>query len=1855
MPLDSNFSCFSIGRESFLIPCCEALLARNCQILGIISTGNSIDLWAKLHGIPLIAPTADIKEFLSTQPFDYLFSISNLKILTPEILALPRRGAINCHDALLPKYGGMNAPSWAILNDERVHGITWHQIATLIDSGDILKQVSFDLDAKETAVSLNTKCYEIILDSFDRLLVDLIAGSIVPIAQNLATRSYFRRDRKPSPGCILKWDWTAEQIDRTLRALTFGPYENFIGSLKLLLPQTGVCSSTERLIIVTKVEVTTNSSQSLPGTIVSIDSDRLTIATASSDLQLVEVKTLVGRALTIATLSDRFQLQVGDRFTDLDPIVSQQLDRFEAKLVRNENFWVERLAKLNPLSVPYGSNKKSAVTTVRSQDWHLPTHLLDFSSEHCPTSPLPKFLFVALVTFFARISHQNCFDIGLRTAELDRQLAQLPDLFAAEVPCRIEIDEQCSFLANFEEIVRQLTSVTQQQTHTSDLGLRYPELQGIATANIAECLPICIQFAGDLDRADHLARPGLTFAISERGDTLRCYYTADSIDRALMTELLARFNVFLDAIAREPRRSLASTPLLSERELQAILVDWNDTQADYPQAKCLHQLVEAQVELTPDAIAVSHYQQQLTYRELNNRANQLAEHLGQLGVKADVLVGICVERSIDTIVGILGILKAGGAYVPLDPAYPQERLAVIIADAKISVLLTQSPLLTELPAHNARVVCLDRDLATAAAQQSIRNPIADVTPDNLAYVIYTSGSTGTPKGVLVEHRAVVNYTTAAKIAYQTTSADRILQFTSLNFDVSAEEIYTCLTAGATLVIRTDGMLESIGTFLDKCQEWAITVASLPTAYWHELTARLEVDRLTLPSSLRLVVIGGEQAMAARLRAWHRAVGTRIRLINAYGPTEGTISALMCDLSELAPDCEIPIGRPIANMQAYVLDRHHQPCPVGVSGELHLGGVGLARGYLDRPELTAAKFIANPLELTAIQPPQRLYKTGDLVKYLPDGQLQFVGRIDTQVKIRGFRVELGEIETRLNDLPDIQEAIVTASTDAGGQQSLVAYVVPKHRDRQLEWWPSVGEYPVYDEMLYHAMTNDRPRNRGYREAIERLVPGQVVVDIGTGKDAILARFCIDAGAKKVYAIESSEVAFKQAIATIERLGLQGKIIPIHGDSTQVDLPELVDVCVSELIGTIGGSEGVAPILNDARRWLKADGMTIPHRCVTKIAAITLPHELLERPGFQDLPKYYAQQIFDRVGRQFDLRLCIKNLPYTSIISTNDVFEDLVFTDVTAIESQQEIDLTITKSARLDGLLLWLNLYTTPDVIIDNLKQPNSWLPVYFPVFYPSIEVTPGDCLSATCRSWLSDDRITPNYQIVGSLIQQNGNVVEFSYDSLHHQQPEIRSPFYELLFPDGELRTIAAGSQLSAKELRAYLRRNLPDYMVPAAFVTLPELPLTPNGKVDRHALPAPKAAHSALAPEFIAPRNATEEILAAIWLKVLGLPQIGIHDNFFDLGGHSLLAVRIFTEIEQQLGKSFPLAILLQQQTIAELAQTIDLAATERAATTDRSQEWESLVTIEYGDSTQPPLFFIHEMSGNVLFYQQLVNYLGSDRHIYGLQPPGLDGIQVPISDVSEMAANYIRDIRKVQPVGPYHLGGYSFGGTVAFEIAQQLHAQGQEIGLLAILDTDAPKVAGWESDPVASSAPPELDLNFSHLTKFLQLNRHERMEYIRNGLGVHRAAGRLRIPYRLYLRYIKRSMLEVGGLDVAWAIHQAYINYVSRSTYPGKVTLFCSSEMLAELPASWNRIVTGGVEVYAIPGTTHITMMKEPHLRLLAERLTFALAKSAAPEIGASAQRFDRVHSPLVRSPLAQSIRSIEPVIVSKLADSPI
>jgi amino acid adenylation domain-containing protein len=472
-----------------------------------------------------------------------------------------------------------------------------------------------------------------------------------------------------------------------------------------------------------------------------------------------------------------------------------------------------------------------------------------------------------------------------------------------------------------------------------------------------------------------------------------------------------------------------TTTKLSETDRQ-LLAKWNQTAVDYPRNIPLHKFIEDQVERTPNAIAVVSGPQQLTYRGLNARANQLGHHLRKLGVGPDVLVPICAERSLEMVIALLGAMKAGGAYTPLDPEYPQQRLHSMLEDAAAPVVLTQAHLLDRVPPSNAKTICLDHDWPSIE-QEDTANPQVELTGKNLAYCIYTSGSTGKPKGVPNVHEGIVNRLFWMRDQYQLTPADRILQKTPYSFDVSVWEFFLPLITGATLVMARPGGHKDPAYLVNIIQEQKITALHFVPSM---LALFLETEGLEKCATVRQVFASGEAlSFELQSRFFKRFHG---KLHNLYGPTEAAVDVTYWECTPSYAKPIVPIGRPVANTQIHILDEHLQQVPIGAEGELHIGGIQLARGYLNRPELTAEKFIPDPFRR---EPAARLYKTGDLARYLPDGNIEYLGRIDHQVKLRGFRIELGEIEAVLTEFPGIRQAVVIVREDVPGNQRLVAYL------------------------------------------------------------------------------------------------------------------------------------------------------------------------------------------------------------------------------------------------------------------------------------------------------------------------------------------------------------------------------------------------------------------------------------------------------------------------------------------------------------------------------------------------------------------------------------------------------------------------------------------------------------------------------------------------------------------------------------------------------------------------------------------------------------------------------------------------
>lgn len=953
---------------------------------------------------------------LTERPFDYLFSIVNDGLLPDAILNLPREGAINYHDSLLPKYAGRHATSWALMNREAYHGVTWHVMAAQVDAGDILKQRRVPITPGETAITLNAKCYEAALDTFAELISDFEDGRTSPKKQNLEERTFFPWAERPPAACVLSWKQSAEELDAFVRALDFGPYPNPLGLSKVVLGKS--------VLGVGGMDVLPSASHTPPGTVTGIDPGYIKVSTVTREVTLRQLLTLAGEPLTPAGVSARFGVTEGYRFSDIAPETASRITAFNAVCSRHEGFWVNRLATVRPLRLPMARSRVSRPGergSVRCVPMPLPAQMAGCLEARLRESGLSDVLVAGFGAYLAGITGISSFDVAFAVRELQGEMSGLEEIFTPHVPLRFEVNRAQSFQDHFAAVRAELELIERHKTHARDIVARYPDLRPLRGR--AEWLPVTINRVRSLDDSQAALAADLTLVIP--GDRPECLwmYDAEVLDPSQVTAMVRGFAVFLQGIVTNPDRPMADLPLVGEEERHRVLVEWNETRVDYPKDRCLHELIERQTERSPESVALVYEQENLTYREMNNRANQVAHHLRALGVGPDVLVGICMQRSIEMIVALLGILKAGGAYMPLDPGYPPERLAFMLEDSAVPVLLTERQM-GVLPQHGAEVICLDPDWWSITGH-SANTPATDVRPENLAYVLYTSGSTGRPKGVQVEHRGLTNLVETQSQVCGVRPGDRVLQFCSLSFDPSIFEIGVALHCGATLVLGSQSSLLPGPSLADLLRSQSVTTIVLPPSVLSPLSAE------GFPA-LHTLIVGAEPVTAEFVKRW----GSGRRIFNIYGATETTVFSTIAECR--ADGAKPSIGRPIANTQVYLLDSRQQPVPVGAPGELYVGGVGLARGYLNRPELTAERFIPDPF---SGEPGARLYRTGDLARYLPDGNIDFLGRADNQVKVRGHRIELEEIETVLSQHPSVRESAVAVREDVPGDQRLAAYYVP----------------------------------------------------------------------------------------------------------------------------------------------------------------------------------------------------------------------------------------------------------------------------------------------------------------------------------------------------------------------------------------------------------------------------------------------------------------------------------------------------------------------------------------------------------------------------------------------------------------------------------------------------------------------------------------------------------------------------------------------------------------------------------------------------------------------------------------------
>lgn len=1495
------FSCFLIGEQgTLLIQCGEILLAKGHSVLGVISPNPVTIAWAKAKGLPHVTSTRDLIQFLRARPFDYLFSVASWALLPTEVLTLPQRFAVNYHDSLLPRYGGGNATTWAIMNQEVEHGISWHVMSSMVDAGDILQQVPVRISANETAFSLNSKCYEAAIGAFAQLIEELATGMELPRQQDPQLRTYFSRHQKPQAAGVIAWKWPAAKIDALVRSLDFGAYPNLV-----CLPRFKVGDNFVRL---GKLEVLDQASTSAPGTIVTMDRGVLRIATGSVDLAVHELWSADGQKLSILGLARQFGLREGDRLPDLDHETAARIDALSQECAKLEAFWLARLQDSQPLVMPLATMRTPSPDQAPPArlEWSLPLAVQASLGRRHPEWQAEDFLVAAFAVYLGNLGGNSTFDLGLTTSEVRTKLSGLEGLFAVSLPCRIKLDPEQSFEANFGMIISELALAKKNKTYPLDLATRHG-----GSTNGQE-FPVWVELTETLASSPVASRHGLGLVVPWGGKSFRWDYDPTSFAGQDLERLFHHFIAFVERLADSTAIRLADLALVvSKPELNQLLVEWNDTAAQYPKDRCLHQLFEEQVREYPERTALVFLGQRLTYAQVNVRANQLARHLRERGVKPESIVGITIDRSPEMVFSLLGVMKAGGAYLPLDANYPASRIEYLAANSGMEFILARqdSPRQAHIPPNFAGEVILLED--PRIAQQSGLDPEAVNVPSHPAYVIYTSGSTGEPKGVVIEHRSLVNYLCWAKESYVTDlkrPTDRGLSFplfTSLSFDLTVTSLFVPLISGSAIVVYEEDQDQGELAISRVIKDNAVDVIKLTPAHLSV------VKELNLAGSrIKRMIIGGEDLQTGLAKAISEAMNGDVEIYNEYGPTEATVG---CMIHRFNPqkDCgpSVPIGKPAANVQLYILDRYLQPLPVGVCGELHISGVGLARGYLNSPESSGKSFIPSPFV-----PGQRLYRTGDLARWRPDGVMEYLGRIDQQVKVRGYRIELSEIESRLLRHEGINQCVVEARQEEippvkrpGSYCSrcgLPANTPDTHfdgngvcggcldfdtyKDRAMAYFKTLQEFRAL-------FPGDR-QNSGNKFDCLMLYSG--------GKDSTYVLYQLVKEMKlKVLAFTFDNGYISQgAKENIRRVVNELGVELITGQS-----PHMNEIYVDSL-------KHFSNVCNGCFKTIYVQSMNLCHEKGIPYIITGLSRGQLFETRLAEL---HGAGIFD--PERIDKTVLESRKLYHGV-------DDLI---------SRRLDVGIFQDSSIFDRIRFLDFFRYSDVtvaeIFDYLNKNAPWVK-------PSAGGCSTNCLVNDAGIYVHErERGYHNYAVPNSWEVRLGHKArETAIAELEEDVEEagalriLKEIGYQVqdkpLWTDKYLVAYyTCDARISSKGLREYLLQSLPDYMVPSFFVKLDRIPLTTNGKVDRRALPAPERRGQRVEQDYVKPATDTEQRIAAIWGEFLRLERVGARDDFFELGGQSLIATQILARMSDLFSVELPLSSLIKNPTVGSQAQLIEM------------------------------------------------------------------------------------------------------------------------------------------------------------------------------------------------------------------------------------------------------------------------------------------------------------------------------------------
>ncbi len=1197
--------------------------------------------------------------------------------------------------------------------------------------------------------------------------------------------------------------------------------------------------------------------------------------------------------------------------------------------------------------------------------------------------PLSELLFTAWQVLLGHLSGQETFSLGYEAAGRDyEELAGVIGPIAQKLPVKLHLDGDLPFNRLWQKTADKVRQAREWQQYFN------PEV-------IATYLPINFAFQ-DLSRMALIGYRETCF-VDRFNLKLSCLwekeiarldwqYNTSDFEMAEIERLAGQFMALLETIIADPQLQpgKAELNLISPAQAREQTEGWNNTGHDFGPVGAIHYLFEEQARLHPQAVAVVFEEKRLTYAELNTRSNKLAHYLTRLGVGPEKVVGICLERSLEMLVALLAVLKAGGAYLPLDPRFPAERLAYMLDNAGVEVLLTQQTLLSQ---SNCLTVYLDTQSETWQDELD-ENPHPSLQPENTTYVIYTSGSTGNPKGVMVEHRQLINYTLGIMDKLDLPVGANYATVSTIAADLGNTVIYPALCGGGCLhIISWDQMFDSTALAL-YFERNSIDCLKIVPSHLSALLIGPQPAKL-LPR--RCLVLGGE--------SWDRELGRKLQslapdcqIFNHYGPTETTVGVLTYRLEKSGLPIYTmnpPLGRPLANLRIYILNKNLQPVAVGLPGEIYIGGAGVTRGYLGRPELTAEKFLPDPYNPSG----SRMYKTGDQGRFLPDGLVEFLGRTDNQVKVRGFRVELGEIEQTLRQFLQVREALVVFRAGSDGEQKLVAYFVAneeylKNREQQLyeallkEWQQVFNETHSAIQVRPGTTFNPFGWNSSYtgeplpeaeiRQQVDYTVRAildrqpERVLEIGCGTGLLL--FEIAPHCREYWGTDFSQeiLDYTGRVLTGENLGPERvRLLKQAADDFGGLPPGYFDaVILNSVIQYFPGVDYLLKVIERAIEVVRPGGFIF----LGDIRSLPLLEAF--HASVQYAPGLTWEQLRDQVRQEISRE---------GELILDPAFFRALPAQQTAI-SQVEISLKHGRdhneltNFRFD-VILQINAETARPVLVDwkDWQRENLTLSRLRDMLQGSSELIgisriPNSRVSAACGlvRWLAgpaDAAIEKSAQPgsdpedLWSLGQELARPVQLSFSDAVDCMDALFFPvgtarFAPLLNPPNRQNLARPlynfanyplqnklGIEIGA-ELRQALEKQLPDYMLPALFMLLREIPLNQNGKIDYESLPVPLLLliQASTKRPYLAPRNPVEAVVAATWAEVLHFERVGVDDNFFELGGHSLLATQAVARLRAVFQVALPLKAFFEDPTVAGIARSM-VVSQERPGQIERIAE----------------------------------------------------------------------------------------------------------------------------------------------------------------------------------------------------------------------------------------------------------------------------------------------------------------------------